>query len=81
MYHTYTIGVRIAQLKKFLGISRAWLGFENVFDAVCTADAQAKSHAAYEDIHIVLRCKETSAGERQYDIGATGVGYTLTWDL
>jgi len=81
MDYTYAIGVRIAQLEKFLGVSRVYLGFENVFDAVCAADAQAKSHAAYEDVHIVFRCEETSAGERQYGIGDAGVGYTLTWDL
>jgi hypothetical protein len=81
MYYTYTIGVRVAQPEKFFGVSRVCLGFEYVFDAVCATDAQAKSHAAYEDVHIVFRCKETSAGERQYGIGDGVWGYSLTWDL
>ena len=69
MYYTYTIGIRVAQLEKFLGVRRVCLGFKNVFDAVCAADTQAKSHAAYENVHIVFRCKETAVGERQYCIG------------
>ena len=74
MEYTYTIRIRVAYVEKFFGVGRVCVRFEDVFDAVCTADAQGKSHAAYENIHIIFRCEETATGERQYGIGDASVG-------
>jgi hypothetical protein len=65
VFGTYSLGIRIAHLEKFLRVSGACLGFEDVLDAVCVANTQRKSHAAYENVHIVFGGEETAAGKRQ----------------
>ena len=52
--YTYTIGIRVAQVEKVIGIGRVGLGFEDVLDTVGAADTHGESHTAYKYVHIVF---------------------------
>lgn len=51
--YTYTIGIRVAQVEKVLGVGRVGLGFEDVLDTIRAADTHGESNATDEDVHIV----------------------------
>jgi hypothetical protein len=81
-YCTYTIGIRVAHIEKFIGVSRFCLGFEDIFDAVCAAYTHGESRAAYEDHHIVLFSEEKKL-QRENVMrcdGSVRIQYALTWD-
>ena len=53
-FYTYAIGIRVAQVEKVFRIGRVGFGFEDTLDTVRAANTHGESHAAYEDVHIVL---------------------------
>ena len=72
----YSVGVRIAHVEKVVGVGRVCLGLKDVLGALCAADTHGESHAAHEDVHVVIRCKEAAGANvsvRQASVGFTTV--------
>ena len=69
----YSVGVRVAHVEKVVGVGRVCLGLKDVLGALCAADAHGKSHAAHENVHVVVRREEAAGANvsvRQASVGS-----------